>query len=304
MKVRLRYFPLFTFLLVAACAYGRGSGNTITKDDFNFGHQLGYLYSRTDSAYFRQAGERTFETGFLGYYTKRMPMVRNSHWRERLMLLAPLSFEVYPCSTIALQFELTDLFVELPYKDIHSMGGKSPRFRTKMLLMKEGRHLPATALTVGFKFSSAKPYTIWDNSHNYDESNGLAGACTGVTDYLMIFTFSKRVAQSLALHARFGLATLGSPVEYVRGSGQADEFPYGFTVDKSWGTRWSLKSEVSGMYNGLRTTRLAHYSVIRLSPAYHFNSWDLRFNLEKGLTRETDEWVLGFYTKFFFGKAK
>jgi hypothetical protein len=301
--------------VLAACGaigavFALGSGDAIDKANFDFGHQLGYIYSRTDSAYFRKAGEWTFETGFLDYYESRMPFVRNPHWRERNMLLVPLLFEIYPCSTIAIQAALTDLFVEFPCRNIHSMGGKSPRFMTKMRLLKEGRFLPATAFTVGVKFSSAKPYNIWENTHNYDESNGLAGACTGVSDYLMLFTLSKRLSPSLAVHGRFGLAPLGSPVprsitEPLRTSnGQADEIPYGVMVTGSAGSRFCFEAGIIGMYPMLSTTILGHYSQVRLAPAVRFGRVRLTLDVEKGLTRESDEWVAGVYTKFDLGKEK
>jgi len=169
-----------------------------------------------------------------------------------------------------------------------------------MLLARERDIFPAIALTVGVTFSSAKPYNIWDKTHNYNESNGLAGAGTGVTDYIMIFTFSKRLSGKLTLNSRIGLIPLGSPVEYVRGASQADEIPYGLMLVASPFDRISIHGEISGMYNGLKSTKLAHYSVLRFAPAYHFKSTDVSLNLEKGLTEESDTWTLGFYAKFFF----
>jgi len=275
-------------------------GNLITKSDFNFGHQLGFLYSRMDSASFAKQGTWNFETGLLGYYTSEMPLVRNSAFRERLMLTMPLAFEWTCARNVALQFAITDLFVEFPYHDIHSMGGKSPRFMAKIGISDETVNVPALALTIGVKFSSAKPFTIWENEHNYDESNGLAGACTGVADYLLLFTASKHFSHELVLNARLGLLPLGSPVEYVRGSGQADEIPYGLSIQKSY-AHFVLRAEIAGMASGLESTRLAHYSVFRLAPEWILsrNAWTL--NLEKGLTSESDEWVVGFRFKRFWG---
>lgn len=192
-------------------------GNTITKSDFNFGHQLGYVYSRTDDAYFHARGSWSFETGFLTYYTPQMPLVQTTKYRERTMMLVPLNLVICPSDNIMLQVTLTDLFVELPYDDIHNTGGKSPRFYTKMWLCNEGKYRPAMAFTCGVKFSSAKPYTIWAKKHNWLESNGLAGADTGEADYLLLLLFSKEFLANQFLHLRIGLAPLGSPVEYVRG---------------------------------------------------------------------------------------
>jgi hypothetical protein len=273
------------------------TSNTISRDDFNFGHQLGYLYSRMDDAYFRDDGACTFTTGFLAFHTPVMPMVRNSYWKERTILMVPLYLEYFPCSRISLQAEVTDLFIEFPYESIENMGGKSPRFKTKIKLLGERRRLPALALTIGVKFSSAKPYTIWDNNHNYDESNGLAGAGTGVADYLLLFTASRHVLPDVTIHARLGLAPLGSPVEYTRGSAQADEIPYGLAVKKELTGPWALQAEVCGMYNGLKSTRLAHYSVARIKGSYRQGPLELTFDAERGLTEETDTWVAGMYVQ-------
>jgi hypothetical protein len=273
------------------------TSNTISRDDFNFGHQLGYLYSRMDDAYFRDDGACTFTTGFLAFHTPVMPMVRNSYWKERTILMVPLYLEYFPCSRISIQAEVTDLFIEFPYESIENMGGKSPRFKTKIKLLGERRRLPALALTIGVKFSSAKPYTIWDNNHNYDESNGLAGAGTGVADYLLLFTASRHVLPDVTIHARLGLAPLGSPVEYTRGSAQADEIPYGLAVKKELTGPWALQAEVCGMYNGLKSTRLAHYSVARIKGSYRQGPLELTFDAERGLTEETDTWVAGMYVQ-------
>ncbi|MFP4163875.1 MAG: hypothetical protein ACLFQB_08375 [Chitinispirillaceae bacterium] len=289
---------LWIFLFCIS-GFAADTTNTIHRDIFNFGHQLGYIYSRMDDAFFDEPGSWSFETGFLGYYTPHMPMVRNDKWKERLMLIVPLAFTYYPTDFVMLRFEVTDLFVEFPYEDLDNMGGKSPRFETKLRLLKESRFLPAIAFTTGVKFSSAKPYTIWDKDHNYDESNGLAGAGTGVADYYLIFSFSKNIDETSSLSARIGLAPLGSPVEYVRGSAQADEIPYGLSYKKEWGG-WSGCAQISGMYNGLSATELAHYSVMRAQIGRKWKTGSLILNVEHGLTRESDEWVLGIYKKFNF----
>lgn len=277
------------------------TGNTIHRNIFNFGHQMGYIYSRMDDAYFEKSGTWSFETGFVAFYTSKMPMVKNDEWKERLMFIIPLYFEYYPADFVMLKLELTDLFIEFPYKSIKNTGGKSPRFETKVRLVKEKRFIPSVAFTIGVKFSSAKPYTIWKNDHNYYESNGLAGAGTGVADYFLIFTLSKGITESDYLSARIGLAPLGSPVEYARGSAQADEIPYGVSYRKLW-NKWEGVMQLSGMYNGLRATQLAHYSVLRLQIKRLFNRSTFTLNFEKGLTRESDEWVAGFYQKFDFNK--
>jgi hypothetical protein len=288
-------------LALPAKNFAGDTSNTISRDSFNFGHQLGYMYSRMDDAYFKDGGAWSFQTGFLSFYTPDMPLVRNPFWKERLILMIPLYFDFYPCSAIEIEAELTDLFIEFPYVNINNMGGKSPRFKTKMRLLKERDYLPAIAFTVGVKFSSAKPYTIWDNHHNYDQSNGLAGACTGVADYLLLFTFSKKLGLTTTVDARLGLAPLGSPVEYSRGSAQADEIPYGIAIRRDVG-RSAAQFEISGMYNGLPATILAHYSVARLQLFRDVGRSTFVINLERGLTRETDTWVGGFYVKFNFNK--
>ena len=294
--------PFFLFIAFVSFCPGQDPGNTIRKHDFNFGHQLGYMYSRMDDAYFGSRGEWSFETGFMGYYTEKMPRVANPDWQERLMLALPLYFTACASDAVTLQFDLTDLFVEFPYRDIHSTGGKSPRFRAKMKLFSEGRLLPAAAFTIGVKFSSAKPYNIWEKNHNYEESNGLSGAGTGVADYLLLFLFSKRLSPALLLHWRLGIAPLGSPVEYERGSGQADEIPYGLSAEYALPGKTTVKAEIAGMYNGLESTELAHYSVARLNLIRRFSALSLTLDLERGLTEESDDWVAGFYTKFDFNR--
>ena len=295
---------IIALMLLYIASSARDSTNTITRNNFNFGHQLGYMYSRMDDAYFKEAGSWSFETGFLAYYTSEMPLVRNEYWKERLMLTIPLYFEFYPTDFIMLLFEITDVFVEFPYTDKHNIGGKSPRFKTKIRIIPEKKFIPAIAFTIGVKFSSAKPYTIWQNDHNYDESNGLAGAGTGVADYLLLFTFSKKLGSSQHISARIGLAPLGSPVEYARGSAQADEIPYGISIKRDFAMGWSGRLEVSGMYNGLKATRLAHYSVARLQITRSWLKHDFTVNLEHGLTKESDEWVAGFYQKFDLRKKQ
>jgi hypothetical protein len=294
----------FAVIIVVCLLQARDTSNTITKRDFNFGHQSGYMYSRMGDAYFKEGGTWDFQTGFVAFYTSDMPDVNNSYWKERLMLTIPLTFFVYPCNSIELEFNLTDLFVEYPYQNKHNTGGKTPRFKTKMRLLKERTILPAISLTMGVAFSSAKPYTIWDNNHNYDESNGLAGAGTGVADYLILLTFSKRLDSTFIISSRIGLAPLGSPVEYTRGSSQADEIPYGISLYKKFSPYFACQGEVSGMYNGLRGTKLAHYSVARLQLFCMTDRTTLSLNLEHGLTKESDEWVAGIYTTFHFNASK
>ena len=295
---------VFTLIIVISLLHAQDTSNTISKRYFNFGHQSGYMYSRMGDAYFKEKGAWDFQTGYVAFYTPNMPEVRNPYWKERLMFTIPLNFFIYPCNSIELEFNITDLFIEFPYENIHNAGGKSPRFKTKMRLLKERKFLPAVALSLGIAFSSAKPYVIWDNNHNYDESNGLAGAGTGVADYLILFTFSKKVDSTLIISSRIGLAPIGSPVEYKRGSSQADEIPYGVSVYKRFSTFWACQGEVSGMYNGLRGTKLAHYSVARLQVFGTTSKTTLSLNLERGLTKESDQWVAGVYTTFHFNSFK
>ncbi len=296
------YQSLLLILLLLCIIYAQLDTNSIRKDNFNFGHQSGYMYSRMDDAYFKEKGAWDFQTGLIAYYTSDMPLVQNPYWKKRLMLAIPLYFNIYPCNSIELEFELTDLFIEFPYQNVHNMGGKTPRFKTKMRLLKERPYLPAVALTLGVAFSSAKPFAIWRHQHNYYQSNGLAGAGTGEADYIILLTFSKRINYSMIITTRFGLAPLGSPVEYDRGSGQADEIPYGISINKKFSNALSCQAEVSGMYNGLKSTSLAHYSVARVQVFGNFKKSTLSINLEHGLTRESDEWVVGVFSTFHFGE--
>ena len=291
---------LILLLLCVNILVAQDTSNTILKSTFNFGHQSGYMYSRMGDAYFKERGAWDFQTGFVVFYTSEMPMVRNDYWKERLMLTIPLTFFVYPCDIIELELNLTDLFVEFPYENRHNTGGKTPRFKTKIRICKEKTIIPAVALTLGVSLSSAKPFTIWDNDHNYDESNGLAGAGTGVADYLILFTFSKKIDSTFIVSSRIGLAPLGSPVEYTRGSGQADEIPYGVSIYKKWTKYLACQGEVSGMYNGLSSTQLAHYSVARLQIMGLTDRATYSLNMEHGLTEESDEWVGGIYCTFHF----
>lgn len=284
---------------------GFDSGNTIRRQNFNFGHQLGYMYSKFDSAYFNPPGSFSFLTGFIAYHTPEMPLVKNPEWKKRTILMIPLGIEYTPCRVMSVQFDLTDLFIEFPFKNHENMGGKSPRVRTKILLLNERRIAPAIALTLGVKWSSAKPYTIWHDRHNYDESNGLAGAGTGVADYIILFTMSKNVLPELTLHCRFGLIPVGSPVLAGGYSGfgrQADEIPYGLSVEYKKRERLNVKAEIAGMYNGLPSTRLAHYSVARLLFNLNCFKSTISINLEKGLTSCTDQWVAGSYWGMVYKK--
>jgi len=293
--------------LIPVCLHAQG--NTIGKRQFNFGHQLGYLYSRADNAYFKRAGQWSFETGGIAYYTKKMPFVENPKWQTRTLLQIPFGIEISPSENIMLQIH-SDLIAEWPYKTgrpvHHSMGGNSPRFRTKIRLMEEKTHLPAVALTVGVKFSSAKPFNIWEEKHNFQESNGLAGPGTGVADYLLLLLFSKSLSEKFTFHARAGLAPLGDPTTVdsaisMRGASQADEIPYGLTLEKALSERWTAKIEIAGMWGILRSTTLDHYSVFRTKITRHFQNFHLTLNGEKGLTEETNDWVGGFYLKIDFG---
>lgn len=292
---------VFIIVSISAACFAQDTANAIFRNQFNFGHQLGYMYARMDDAYFGKRGTWTFETGGAILYTSEMPRVRSSHWKERTFIYIPLYFELFPSDNVTFIIEMTDLFVELPYYDIHSMGGKSPRVKTKLRLVKEGLYMPAMSFTAGVKFSSAKPWVIWRNDHNYDESNGLAGAGTGVADYLLLVTLSKTAGYT-SLHMHFGLAPVGSPVEYRRGSAQADELPYGMSIRHHFTHEWSGRIEVAGMYNGLSSTELAHYAVARMRMSRSLGRHVLAINVEHGLTEESDEWGAGIFAKFLFGK--
>jgi hypothetical protein len=303
-----RWVWQFCLLIVAslatplAVAAEPGSGNTIRKYDFNFAHQLGYLYARMDDAYFGARGDWSFETGALGYYTHRMPLVQNPDWQRRLFLQVPGGLRVSPSNNIELIVN-SDLVAEFPYRDRHSVGGNSPRFQTKMRLLEETEARPAVAFTVGVKFSSAKPYNIWDNNHNYWDSNGMAGTGTGVADYWLLFHSSKRMGSNVVT-GRLGLAPVGDPTAYTRGSSQADQILYGVSWRRIFNEQWSGVLEVAGMWGAISTTRLDHYSVLRSQLARRFGSRTVVLNLERGLTWTSNDWVAGVYTVFEFGKTR
>ena len=290
----------------------QGSGNTISKNNFDFALQSGYLYSRMDNGYFHQAGEWSFETGFFSYYTADIPLVQNSHWKERNLLQLPLGFRISPSNNIELQIN-SDLIAELPYKSgrsvDNSMGGNSPRFDTKVKLADESEWVPATALTVGVTFSSAKPFNIWYKYNNYQESNGLAGPGTGVADYIILFTLSKKVSRNSFLTGRLGLLPMGDPtvgdtsLNYM-GSSQSDEIPYGLSWECDSLLGFTVKNEISGMYGVLKSTPLSHYSVFRTAWTKDFGHRHVTLDLEKGLTQYSDGWVAGFYLNFDFGRKQ
>lgn len=271
------------------------AANLIRKQDFNFGHQLGYLYSRIEDAELPAPGEWRFETGFQAYHTRRMPLVRNPDWQRRTLFQVPGGLEVGLAPIVALQLN-SDFVAEQPWRDRHSWGGNSPRVRTRIRLLRDAEHRPALALTLGVKFSSAKPYNIWEERLNYDDSNGLAGIGTGVADYFIILSASKRVGARHRLLGRVGLAPVGDPATALdRGGSQADQIPYGLAWIWTPRPDWRLRTEWAGMWGALRTTRLDHYSVLRLRGGWIGERAWLEGNLERGLTRESDDWVAGLW---------
>lgn len=290
-------FFLIIFSILISNSFGI---NTISKSNFNFAHQLGYLYSTTDNAYFKTKNSWSFKTGFVFYYTKEMPLVINPDWKERSFYQIPFAFEFYPSNNITLQFN-TDLIAQYPRHPIlhHSIGGNSPRFRTKIKLKSESILFPALALTMGVKFSSAKPYNIYSKTHNYYESNGLAGPGTGTADYLILITASKKYSKFLNFHTRLGLAPVGDP---TKAPSQADEVLYGFTLESFINNHISFKNEVAGMKGFIASTSpdLDHYSVYRFLFNYKFKTKTISVNIEKGLTNSSDDFVLGTYIKFDF----
>ncbi len=294
---------LLAFCLLAVMPRAARAENTIRKDTFNFGHQLGYLYSRMDDAYFAPGGTWYLETGVSAYYTAEMPLVTNPAWKERLLLQAPFEIGYSPADSIDVRAE-SDFVAEFPYRDRHSVGGNSPRFRTRIRLLREGETAPALAFTVGVKFSSAKPYNIWDGNLNYEDSNGLAGVGTGVTDYFMLFTASKQLGEGVWSHARVGLAPVGDPTAFERGSSQADQIPYGLSFDWLPLDKWGFTAEVAGMWGAITTTNLDHYSVARLQVHRLFDRTRVYLNVERGLTRESDDWVVALRTRFYFGQEE
>ena len=127
------------------------------------------------------------------------------------------------------------------------------------------------------------------------------------TEVVMCVGQARIEAHSLfQLSARFGLAPVGDPTiadsaVSMRGQSQADEIPYGLTLESHLNEQWSLKNEVAGMWGFLSSTTLDHYSVARVNVTRHFKKTHVTLNAEKGLTRESDEWVAGFYLQFDFG---
>lgn len=276
-----------------AAAAPAGAANTIRKDTFNFGHQLGYLYSRIEDAELPAAGEWRFETGFVAYHTDPMPLVRNPDWRRRTLLTVPGRLEIGLAPIVALQLD-GDLVAELPYRDIHQIGGNSPRVRTRIRLLEDRDRRPALALTLGVKFSSGKPYTLWDGRMNYDDSNGLAGIDTGVADYFIILSVGKRLGDRHRLLARAGLAPVGDPAQALeRGGSQADQIPYGLAWIYSPVAAWQTRLEWAGFWGALTTTRLDHYSVARAVLEHRWPRVWLAVRGERGLTPESDDWVGG-----------
>lgn len=293
-------FICFCLLLLALVPRSSAAVNDIVKSNFNIAQQSGYLYSRLDDAYFYQHGWWSLETGFQTYYSNKMPLVVNPAWQERWFLQLPGQLEVAPSANIILRLN-SDVVAEFPRQDKHSAGGNSPRFRTKIKLLAETARRPALALTVGVTFSSAKPTNIQANRHNYNDSNGLAGLGTGVADYHLVFNTSKELAKHSLLHAQLGLAPLGIPVPFRGGPSQADQLPFGLGLHNRF-NHWRLRSELAGMFGVLKTTTLDNYLLLRLMGGYQFDQCLLLVNIERGLTRETDDWIGGFWAKFEFAR--
>lgn len=286
--------------LAALAPSSAAAVNSIVKSDFNIAQQSGYLYSRLDDAYFYERGWWSFETGFQTYYSDNMPRVVNPAWQQRWFLQLPGQLEVAPSDNILLRLN-SDAVAEFPRQDKHSAGGNSPRFRTKIRLLRETERRPALALTVGVTFSSAKPTNIQANRHNYNDSNGLAGLGTGVADYHLVFNASKNLAAHSLLHAQLGLAPLGIPVPFRGGPSQADQLPFGLGLHNRF-NNWRLRSEFAGMFGVLKTTTLDNYLLLRLLGGYQFKKCLLLANVERGLTPESDDWIGGLWVKFEFPK--
>ena len=282
------------------------SRNTIRKADFNFGHQLGYLYARPDTAYIDSQYGFEFETGLQLYHTPHMPRVTNPAWQRYSLWTLPLGLKYSVAGRISLQVN-SDAILQWPMLNAHSLGGNSPRVRAKVLLLDDRRWWPALALTVGVKFSSAKPWTIWYSRHNYRDSNGLAGPDTGVADYLLLLHVSKAMARSSAwqhwLHLNVGLAPLGDPTAYEHASSQADEIPFRLGYQALLRRRWDMALETAGMLGILSTTSLDKYAVARIAAGYRWGPHGLYINAERGLTATSDTWVGGLWYRVRFGRS-
>ena len=161
------------------------------------------------------------------------------------------------------------------------------------------------AFAVGVKFSSAKPYNIWDGNLNYDDANGLAGIGTGVADYSLVLYGSKALGDAgrHELHGRLGLGVLGDPTAFTRGSSQADQLLYG--LDWQWTLTEGLQAdaELVGMWGVLRTTTLDHYSVARLGLRRSWERFELAGRIDRGLTRESDDWAGGIELRWWWRPA-
>ncbi len=271
------------------------SNNTIRKDNFNFGHQHGYLYSSFEPAYIPDGKHFRFQTGAMSYHTSAMPRVLHPKWRSFTRVIVPVILDFSLAGIVQLKLQ-SDAIAHFPVQDQHSIGGNSPRFSARIKLVGEKKYSPALAFTIGVKFSSAKPWNIWNKIHNYNDSNGLAGVGTGVADYLLLLHASKEFGLQQFVHFNAGLAPLGDPTAYERGSSQADQIPLrlGYEIVRQ---RWRLQIETAGMLGALQTTNLDSYLVARLQPAMRWHkkshSQELAINLEKGLTWTTDSYVAG-----------
>jgi hypothetical protein len=109
-----------------SAAEGFDSGNTIRRQNFNFGHQLGYMYSKFDSAYFNPPGSLSFLTGVIAYHTPEMPLVKNPEWKKRTILMIPLGIEYTPCKVLSVQFVITDFLSRFLIKTMKTWAVKSP----------------------------------------------------------------------------------------------------------------------------------------------------------------------------------
>jgi len=277
------------FLLLAIFAGVICGQNEIDRNHFNFGHQSGYIYARFDSAAIGEGGRVSVATSLL--HTPTMPGVSNPDYQTRTILLVPLEISYSVARRVRLYGKITDLFIEWPYESIDNTGGKSPFFKASFALRKpkENQQLFLSA-SVGVKFSSAKPYTIWKKKHSYATSNGLAGAGTGVADYLLEILAHYRLSRSIELHTRIGLAPLGSPVEYTRGSAQADQILYTVAVQQALRPDVFWRIESIGMLGALRYLKYTDYHVLRFVAGLSQRHYSLQSELQYGLSSETDRY--------------
>lgn len=68
--------------------------------------------------------------------------------------------------------------------------------------------------------------------------------------------------------------------------------------------RWHARLEWAGFWGALKTTRLDHYSVARLGLERRWEKVWLGGRVERGLTRESDDWVAGAHVTLVWKRTR